>query len=164
MVREKSDERDGRIKKIDMIIKTKDGVYTPEKLTTLPPNNIFVFGSSLVGKRRAGAALDAAMYFGAEKGVGEGMTGQSYALPTIDWQHRVMFGKQIRNRFITFFKYAWSHPELTFWMTKVGCGIAGYETYEIKRIMGEAMRITPFCGGPLPVDNVHFPKEFTDQF
>ncbi|MCB0475658.1 MAG: hypothetical protein KDC69_08275, partial [Flavobacteriaceae bacterium] len=57
---------------------------TPENITELQDNQIFVFGSNLSGNHAGGAAKLASEKFGAETGIGEGLTGQSYALPTLD--------------------------------------------------------------------------------
>lgn len=104
---------------------------TPEKITSLKPNEIFVFGSNLAGRHGAGAALLAAQRFGAKRGVGEGLMGQSYAIPTKDEYIHTMPLEEISvhvDRFLSFTKY--SH-QLTFYVTKIGCGLAGYSVEEI---------------------------------
>lgn len=57
--------------------------FTPDKITKLAPDEIFVFGSNLAGRHGGGAALTAMRLFGAEWGKGEGLQGQSYAIPTM---------------------------------------------------------------------------------
>lgn len=57
--------------------------FTPDKITKLAPDEIFVFGSNLAGRHGGGAALTAMQHFGAEWGKGEGIQGQSYAIPTM---------------------------------------------------------------------------------
>ena len=57
--------------------------FTPEKITKLAPDEIFVFGSNLAGHHMGGAARTAMDHFGAEWGKGEGIQGQSYAIPTM---------------------------------------------------------------------------------
>lgn len=99
---------------------------TPERLTSLPEGNIFVFGSNAGGQHGGGAAHTAVRSFGAEWGVGEGLAGQSYALPTMEGREAF---EQAAARFVA---YAGEHPELTFWLTKVGCGIAGYAEAEVR--------------------------------
>lgn len=47
-------------------------------------NTIFVFGSNPEGKHGAGAARVALLKFGAKYGIGEGLVGNSYAIPTKD--------------------------------------------------------------------------------
>ena len=58
--------------------------YTPEKITSLKENEIFVFGSNLNGNHAGGAAYLAVEKFGAQMGNPEGIQGQSYAIPTLD--------------------------------------------------------------------------------
>lgn len=55
-----------------------EGVIVPDGST------VFVFGSNPEGVHGAGAAKTARDMFGAQTGVGEGMTGSAYALPTKD--------------------------------------------------------------------------------
>lgn len=105
---------------------------TPDDLRNLPDGEIFVFGSNAGGQHGGGAARVAARDFGAEWGVGEGMSGQSYALPTMEG--RAAF-EQAAARFVT---YAEQHPELTFVLTKVGCGIAGYTEGDVKQWFADA--------------------------
>ncbi len=57
---------------------------TPDRITSLKDNEIFVFGSNKEGMHGGGAARIAYEDFGAEWGVGIGMTGQCYAIPTMD--------------------------------------------------------------------------------
>ncbi len=60
-----------------------DRRFTPEMITSLALNEIFVFGSNLAGAHAGGAARVAHRYFGAEWGKGVGLTGRSYAIPTM---------------------------------------------------------------------------------
>ena len=99
---------------------------TPEWITTLKPNEIFVFGSNLAGRHAGGAARIAADKFGAELGVGVGRTGQTYARPTM--QGGV---DTIRPYVDDFIEYATQHPELNFLVTRIGCGIAGFRDVDI---------------------------------
>jgi hypothetical protein len=99
---------------------------TPEYITSLKPNEIFVFGSNLAGMHGGGAARMAHMLFDAEMGVGVGPTGQCYAIPTM--QGGV---DTIRPYVDEFIKYAELHPELLFRVTRIGCGIAGFSNEEI---------------------------------
>ena len=99
---------------------------TPEYITTLKPNEIFVFGSNLAGMHGGGAARMAHMLFGAEMGVGVGRTGQCYAIPTM--QGGV---ETIRPYVDEFVEYAKQHPELLFRVTRIGCGISGFTNEEI---------------------------------
>lgn len=93
---------------------------TPNTVTQLQPGEVFVFGSNAQGMHDGGAARYALEHFGAQYGVGEGMQGQCYALPTMEGAARL--AEAVR-RFIDF---ATQHPELRFLVTPVGCGTAGY--------------------------------------
>ena len=99
---------------------------TPEFITELQPGEIFVFGSNLRGMHGGGAAYAAYRKFGAIMGQGVGLQGQSYAIPTM--QGGVETIRPYVNEFIEFAK---AHPELTFLVTRIGCGIAGFTDEEI---------------------------------
>ena len=106
---------------------------TPDFITRLEPNEIFVFGSNLAGFHGGGAARIAHEYFGAEWGVGVGPTGQCYAIPTM--QGGVETIRPYVNEFIS---YAEQHPELTFLVTRIGCGIAGFTDEQIAPLFAAA--------------------------
>lgn len=93
---------------------------TPDHIFKLRDNEIFVFGSNIHGYHAGGAALYACQHFDAEWGVGEGLTGQCYALPTMEGE------KSFHGAVDRFIECARQHPELNFLVTRVGCGIAGY--------------------------------------
>ena len=101
-------------------------------ITQLQPNEVFVFGSHITGHHAGGAARQAVERFGAVVGQGEGLQGQSYAIPTMNGDQ--LFQNAIE-RFITF---ATQHPESTFLLTKVGCGIAGYSEPEVIAMFRQA--------------------------
>jgi len=110
--------------------------YTPEHITDLPPGGVFVFGSNLAGNHAGGAARTAVELFGAIEGKPEGIQGRSYAFPTLDENHRkvpIKLGKVfgLETYRDNFYRYAIHHPELTFYLTPVGLGIAGYDISEI---------------------------------
>ena len=94
-------------------------------ITELEPNEVFVFGSNGQGAHFGGAAATAVAKFGAIMGKAEGLQGQSYAINTMDSEDK-MFA-QIK-RFIHF---AEKRPELKFYVTEIGCGIAGYNPEQI---------------------------------
>jgi hypothetical protein len=83
-------------------------------------NTIFVFGSNPEGKHGAGAARVALLKFGAEYGVGEGLTGNSYALPTKDLRVlknnglRSISEKDIIKSIEKLYKVAEANPDKTF--------------------------------------------------
>ena len=99
---------------------------TPELITELKPNEIFVFGSNLQGMHGGGAAYIAYRKFGAIMGQGVGLQGQSYGIPTM--QGGVDTIKPYVDEFIEF---AEQHQEMTFLVTRIGCGIAGFTDEEI---------------------------------
>lgn len=119
--------------------------YTPDRISELKDNEIFVFGSNLAGHHGGGAARLAYNRFGAVWGQGVGLQGQSYAIPTM--QGGVETIKPYVDQFIEF---ATSHPELTFLVTRIGCGIAGFQDEEI----------APLFAAALDVENVILPREF----
>lgn len=95
-------------------------------------DRIFVFGSNLAGRHGLGAAREAYQKWGAVYGRGIGMQGQSYAIPTKDWELKPLPLNTIKIFIATFLNYAREHPELRFRVTRVGCGLAGYTEAEIK--------------------------------
>ena len=106
---------------------------TPERITSLQPNEIFVFGSNLSGMHGGGAALLAYRQFGAIWGQGVGLQRQSYGIPTM--QGGV---ETIRPYVDEFIEFAKQHPELTFLVTRIGCGIAGFTNEEISPLFEKA--------------------------
>ena len=106
---------------------------SPEFITQLADNEIFVFGSNLAGMHGGGAARVALMRFGAIMGQGVGLQGQSYAIPTMHGGVDVI--KPYVDEFIDF---AVQHPELKFLVTAIGCGIAGYQVEEIAPLFERA--------------------------
>lgn len=103
-------------------------------LTSLAPNEIFVFGSNLLGIHVGGAAEMAHRLFGAEMGKGIGRQGQSYAIPTMQG------GVETIAPYVDdFILYAKAHPELHFRVTSIGCGVAGFSPKEIAPIFRKAL-------------------------
>lgn len=99
---------------------------------TIPQDGeIFVFGSNLQGIHGAGAARVAYVKFGAEPGVGEGPTGQSYAIPTKYDVRKTLPLHVICQKIDKFIEYANRNKEKTFWVTRIGCGLAGYTDEQI---------------------------------
>jgi hypothetical protein len=92
----------------------------------LDPTEVFVFGSNTAGRHGAGAALQARMQWGAELGVGEGLTGQCYAFPTLDHDLNQRSLDEITESVNKLYTVCEHNPDLTFLLTKVGCGLAGY--------------------------------------
>lgn len=94
-------------------------------ITHLEPNSIFVFGSNLAGRHGKGAALQARKQFGAVYGVGEGLTGQCYAFPTLDGKLRRRLLSELEESRDKLYKSCMDNPSLRFLLTKVGTGLAG---------------------------------------
>lgn len=93
-------------------------------------NSIFVFGSNLAGIHGAGAAA-AALNFGAEWGKGVGLSGKTYAIPTKDENIKTMRLSAIRPYIEEFVQFTKDHPGLRFFVTRIGCGLAGYTDGQI---------------------------------
>lgn len=121
--------------------------YTPENITHLEPDDIFVFGSNLEGRHMGGAARVAYEKFGAVWGQGVGMQGQSYAIPTM--QGGIETIKPYVDQFI---KLACEWDQNTFYVSRIGCGIAGFTDEEIAPLFDEAYDLY----------NVRLPKSFAD--
>lgn len=112
-------------------------LFTPEMITELRDNEVFVFGSNLAGMHAGGAARFAYNKFGAIWGQGEGLQGQSYAIPTMQG------GVETIAPYVdTFIAFAQAHPELHFLVTPIGCGIAGFCEQEIAPLFRAALNQT----------------------
>ncbi len=118
---------------------------TPDMITSLAPNEVFVFGSNLAGMHGGGAARMAHLYFGAVMGNGDGIQGQSYAIPTM--QGGVDTIRPYVDKFIA---YARKHPDRQFLVTRIGCGIAGFSPDEIAPLFSDAR----------DVENISLPQDF----
>lgn len=122
--------------------------FTPEFITELKSDEVFVFGSNLAGMHGGGAAYIAFKQFGAVMGCGVGLRGQSYAIPTM--QGGVETIKPYVDDFIAFAK---EHPELFFYVTRIGCGIAGFRDKEKAPLFAKAVGL----------ENVCLPKSFANN-
>jgi hypothetical protein len=127
---------------------------TPELILRLDKNEIFVFGSNTAGVHAGGAAKLANDKFGAVWGQGEGYFGRTYAIPTLEAIH----GKKINNVQLSvyvdkFVAFAKTHKEKIFYVTKIGCGIAGFKVEEIAPFFEKAVRL----------NNVYLPIEFWNE-
>ena len=117
------------------------------------PSHIFVFGSNLSGRHLGGAAHYAKRYHKAKDGVGRGLEGYSYAIPTVDKDLSGVLPIDTIGVFIReFVDYARSRPDLIFYVTPIGTGIAGFKPEEIAQF---------FHGVTY---NVILPKEFLPTF
>ena len=121
--------------------------YTPERITELKANEIFVFGSNLQGSHGGGAALAAYRKFGAIWGQGVGLQGQSYGIPTMHG------GVEIIKPYVDeFIRFAEANPQMKFLVTRIGCGIAGFSVAEM----------APLFRSAIEVGNVILPKDFVE--
>lgn len=111
-------------------------------ITTLRPDEIFVFGSNSAGNHAGGAARQATRDFGAVMGQPRGLQGRSYAIVSMDGLDALADESR------QFLEFARAHPELTFLVTEIGCGIAGYTVTQVAPF---------FSGAP---SNVRLPESF----
>ena len=126
---------------------------TNDNITKLQENEIFVFGSNLSGKHGKGAAKTA-LGFGAKWGVGNGIQGNSYGIPTKDHSvYRVLSINQIGVFVDEFISFAVNNPQLTFLVTEIGCGLVGYKPKQIAPLFKDA----------IGVSNIHLPQTFWNK-
>ncbi len=118
---------------------------TPDSITELQPDEVFVFGSNLKGHHHGGAANYALNHFGAKWGIGRGLSGQSYAIPT----SRIPFD-ELKGYVDEFLQFARDHDDLLFYVTRIGCGNAGYTVEDIAPLFADAYEL----------ENVRLPGEF----
>lgn len=121
---------------------------TPDWITHLEENEIFVFGSNLKGMHGGGAARVALEKFGAVWGQGTGLQGNSYAIPTMHG------GTDAIAPYVDeFIAFAREHKEMRFYVTRIGCGIAGFTVQEM----------APLFKAALDEENVYLPEDFIEE-
>ena len=120
---------------------------TPRDIDQLEPNQVFVFGSNAAGTHAGGAARQAVERFGAIPGQGEGLQGQSYAIPTMEGLDKM------REAIERFFRFAYEHHEMQFLVTRIGCGSAGYDDHDV----------APFFAHAIKFENVSLPESFWSE-
>lgn len=120
---------------------------TPEMVTSLKENEIFVFGSNIYGIQSGGASACAYQSFDAINGQAEGLQGQSYAIPTDGISLKELYAAVCR-----FHDFAQAHSELTFFVTRIGCGTAKWSVYNIAPMFADCANL----------NNVKLPKDFWD--
>jgi len=104
---------------------------TPNNITELKENEIFVFGSNISGRHGKGAAKTA-MSWGAKYGQGEGIQGRTYGIPTVNASiSNKLTIEKIKVYVDRFIQYAKQHPENIFLVTEIGCGLAGHSHKDI---------------------------------
>ncbi len=116
-------------------------------ITDLRPYEVFVFGSNTWGYHDGGAAALAMERFGAQLGIGSGLQGQSYAIPTMPGGIN-----RLTEQVMTFFEFANVHQGLRFLVTPIGCGCAGFQPEEVAPLFLEAMHL----------DNIVLPDAFSN--
>jgi hypothetical protein len=124
--------------------------YTPENITHLEPNQIFVYGANSGGRHGAGAAK-LALRWGAKMGE-YGLNGQTYGIPTKDKKIQTLPLDKIQLHVNVFLSFAFSHQEYEFLVTAIGTGLAGYHAKDIAPLF-KIIKTGVF-------DNVILPEEF----
>lgn len=137
-------------------------IHKEESIAELPKDSIFVFGSNTAGRHGAGAAKYARVQFGAVYGQGEGLQGQSYALPTLGDNLEQLRDIELYKHFKEFIKFAINNVQYTFILTKVGCGLAGYP-YAEDMYMCFLEDIEHELDLPKLPMNIIFPADFTNN-
>ena len=132
------------LKELETSANNAESRITPERISRLGANEIFVFGSNARGLHHGGAAKIAVESFGAIMGQGHGMQGKSYAINSMSGLPDME--KDIKQ----FCEFARSNPQKHFLVTPIGCGIAGYSPNEIAPLFKECKDMT----------NVSLPKSF----
>lgn len=111
----------------------------------LQPNQIFVFGSNKDGNHAGGAAKQAYESFGAEWGIGKGVSGQTYAIDTMSGVD------ELTNNLEDFLRYVKKHPKQEFLLTPIGTGIAGYTQQHVHEMLDiAAYRVNKYDSSKLP--------------
>lgn len=106
---------------------------------------IFVFGSNTAGRHGAGAALFAAKHRGAIRGIGEGMQGVAYAIPTKKpipsdpYRLTRLPLSDIRFYVDRFRQFSENASDLTFEITAIGTGLSGYSHAQIAPMFRPAL-------------------------
>ena len=109
------------------------------------PNAVLIFGSNLYGLHLGGIARMAQECYGAKEGVGKGLQGRSYAIPTMQGGVH-----SIAPHVDEFIAFAEAHPQQSFVVTRIGCGVAGFTPEEIGPLFVEALGLR----------NVLLPEDF----
>lgn len=123
---------------------------TPDNISVLVNNQIFVFGSNLAGKHGKGAAKLACCW-GAEWGQADGLQGLTYGIPTKDASiRRTLSIEEIKPFVDSFIIFAVEHPNLTFLVTEIGCGLAKLTPEDVAPLFKEAIDVV----------NIHLPLTF----
>lgn len=117
---------------------TRDCTEQAKQLGILVRPVIFTFGSNLAGRHGKGSALRAAKEHGAVRGVGFGLRGSSYAVPTKDHELRSMDLHTIGGHVKAFLYDAARYERALFRCVAIGCGEAGYTNEAMAPLFAEA--------------------------
>ncbi len=109
-----------------------------------------MFGSNESGIHGAGAASLANKKFGAIFNLGFGSAGQTFAIPTKDWNIQTLPINIIKFYIERFIECAVIDSEHTYLVTEIGCGLAGYKSNDIAPLFEKAKYI----------ENIHLPESF----
>lgn len=132
--------------KLDKSPNNPETRVTPHLISRLAAGEIFVFGSNAMGHHDGGAAKTALEKFGAIRGQGHGLQGMSYAIDSMSGM------EALKKDVDDFIEFAKNHPDKTFFVTLIGCGIAGYSPEEM----------APLFERCYDLENVCLPSEFWD--
>lgn len=105
--------------------------YNDDDLFSVPEGMIFVFGSNRAGRHGKGAAFTAMCQYGAINGVGEGIQGEAYGIPTKSVTIQSLPLSEIQKGVERFKAFTLANPKLQFFVTAIGCGLAGYSAKDI---------------------------------
>ena len=125
--------------------------FTPDYIDKLLPNQVFVFGSNVLGYHTGGASGTARKKFGAVWGQAEGLQGQCYAIP-VDFGKGIRKDTEVKASVEKFIAFAKENEQLFFFVTRIGCGIGGYRDDEMAQFFKDAMDVRNIC----------LPKSFVD--
>jgi hypothetical protein len=129
-------------------------MYTPESIQSLKDNEVFVFGTNQFAKHAGGAAMIAAEKFGTLNGIAPiGLCGQSYGIITTSFTDQPVSLHFVQLQVEALYEFARLRPELTFYVTKIGTGIAGFPMAEMQDLFFQVHIQKP--------NNIILPKEFT---
>jgi hypothetical protein len=111
---------------------------TPNNITKLKDNEIFIFGSNISGRHGKGAALSA-LKWGARYGKGIGLSGKTYAIPTKDSNLKTLSIEEIKKYVDSFINFTKDNPQYIFLVTEIGCGLAGYKPKDVAPLFKAAL-------------------------
>lgn len=141
---------------------------SPNLITKLAIDEVFVFGSNLEGRHGKGAAKQA-LQWGAVYGKGVGASGKTYAIPTRKFVlgdvptigARYFDGRrsivtlpldEILTYVTAFYYFCTTYPKFKFLVTPIGCSNAGYKPEQIAHLFAQCIH----------QENILLPKCFTN--